>query len=126
MADIEKLSWLKINGVEAPTPCEWTAVGSSFDSDDSVRDETGYLHRKVIRRNQHAPKFKWRLTGEKMSVLLNLINSESLSVSYFDLLTQKEITFTGYPQGTRTVKLILQKKTYKESWFEFECSFIEY
>lgn len=61
-----------------------------------------------------------------MSVLLNLINAESLNVPYFDLLTQKEITFTGYPQGTRTVKLILQKKTYKESWFEFECSFIEY
>ena len=52
MADIEKLSLLKINGVEAPTPREWTVVDSDFDSDDSVRDETAHLHRTVIRRKQ--------------------------------------------------------------------------
>lgn len=96
-----QLSWLKINDVEAPTPCEWTVVDSDFDSDDSVRDESGYLNRTVIRRNQHAPKFKWRLCGKDMSELLNMIDSVSLQVSYYDLLKKKIITFTGYPQATR-------------------------
>jgi len=51
MADIEKLSWLKINGVEAPTPREWTVVDSDFDSDDSVRDETA--------QNGYTPQTSW-------------------------------------------------------------------
>ena len=126
MAELEKLSFLRINGVEAPTPRTWSAVDSTFDSDDSVRDETGYLNRTVIRRNQHAPKFSWRLRGKDLSQLLNLIDSEKLEISYFDLKTKKMITFTGYPQATRSVKMVLQASTYDECWFDFECSFIEY
>ena len=120
------LSWIKINGEEAPTPREWTIVDSDFDSDDSTRDEAGVLHRTVIRRNQHAPKFKWRLKGKDMSKLLQMINSTSLQVTYYDLLTKAPVTFTGYPQATRQPKLLLQKDSYDECWWEFECSFIEY
>ena len=126
MADLEKLSWLKINGTEAPTPTEWTVVDSDFDSDDSVRDETGFLHRTVIRKKQHAPKYKWRLNGKNLSKLLKMIDDTTLEVTYYDLLTKKLITFTGYPQATRQPKLVLQRKTYDECIWDFECSFIEY
>lgn len=124
MAD--KLSWLKINGVEAPTPREWAVVDSDFDSDDSVRDETGYLHRTVIRKKQHAPKYKWRLNGKELSKLLKMIDNTSLEVTYYDLLTKAPVTFTGYPQATRQPKLVLQAKTYDACIWDFECSFIEY
>ena len=120
------LSWLKINGVEAPTPRECTVVDSDFDRDDSVRDETGRLNRTVIRTNQHAPKFKWRLKGSDMSKLLKMINSTSLQITYYNLLTKAPITFTGYPQATRQPKLVLQGDTYDNCWWDFECSFIEY
>lgn len=121
-----KLSWLKINGVEAPTPCEFTPIDSDFDSDDSERDETGVLHRTVIRRSQHAPKFKWKLSGKELAVLLKMIDATSLQVTYFDIKTQQLITFTGYPQATRQCKLLLQAETYNDCLWEFECSFIEY
>lgn len=117
---------LKINGVEAPTPREWTVVDSDFDSDDSVRDETAHLHRTVIRRKHHAPKYKWRLKAKDLSKLLNMIDDTTLEVTYYDLLTRKQITFTGYPQATRQPKLVLQRSTYDECIFDFECSFIEY
>lgn len=76
MAELEKLSFLRINGVEAPTPLAWSTIDSTFDSDDSVRDETGYLNRTVIRRNQHAPKFSWRLRGKDLSRLLQRLAPE--------------------------------------------------
>ena len=120
------LSWLKINGVEAPAPREWTVVDSDFDSDDSVRDETGVLNRTVIRRNHHAPKFKWRLFGKDMTALLKMIDATSLQITYYDLRTGAPVTFTGYPQATRQPKLILQAETYADCLWEFECSFIEY
>ena len=126
MAALEKLTFLKINGVEAPTPSEWTVVDSDFDSDDSVRDETGFLHRTVIRRKQHAPKYKWRLTGKKLSELLKMIDSATLSVTYYDLTTKKPVTISCYPQATRQPKLVLQRSTYDECIWDFECSFIEY
>jgi hypothetical protein len=126
MADEEKLSWLKINGEEAPTPREWTVVDSDFDSDYSVRDEVGMLHRTVIRTNQHSPKFKWRIQGKELSKLLKMINSTSLQVTYYDLVTKQPITITAYPQTTRQPKLIRQHSTYDACWWEFECSFIEY
>ena len=55
-----------------------------------------------------------------------MIDSEKLEVSYFDLKTKKMITFTGYPQATQSVRMVLQASTYDECWFDFECSFIEY
>ena len=46
------VGWVKVNGTSLPTPKEFTPVYSDFDSSDSVRDETGYLRRTVIRTGQ--------------------------------------------------------------------------
>ena len=68
MAAIEKLSWIKIYNEELPTPTEWTVVDSDFDSDDSVRDETGYLHRTVIRRAMTLKSTPTALHGQALTL----------------------------------------------------------
>ena len=55
-----------------------------------------------------------------------MIDSTTLEVTYYDLLTKAPVTFTGYPQATRQPQLVLQRDTYDECLWDFECSFIEY
>lgn len=134
MADKTPLVWLEINGVptgkeedKLPIPNSFVPVYSNFDSDDSSRDETGYLHRKVIRKGQVAPKFTWKITTDRLSFLLNAIDADVLEVRFFDPKKNalSEVK-SCYAQATQQPKLVLQKDTYKDCLWEFECSFIEY
>lgn len=121
-----QLVWVKVNGEALPTPAEFTPVYSDFDSSDSVRDETGYLKRTVIRTGQVAPKYKWILDGIKLSDLLNKIEPSTLAVEYYDPKSRAWKSFTGYAQATRQPKLIRQRDTFDQCLWEIEISFIEY
>lgn len=127
------LTYLQIDGVKLPTPSEYTAVYSDFDSDDSVRNEEGYLHRNCIRTNHSAPKFKWNnITATDLAVILKALHGkEHLQVTYYDPLyyalnNGALHTFDGYAQATRQPTLTLQAERYEDTRWTFECSFIEY
>lgn len=123
---MSSLVWLKIDDKLMPTPSKFTPVYSDFDSDSSARNEVGYLTRQRIRAGQVAPKFKWVINTVKLNTLLNAIVNEHLSVTYFDPKEMALKTFDGYAQATRQPTLVLQKDSYAECMWEFECSFIEY
>ena len=126
------LTYLQIDGVKLPTPSEYTAVYSDFDSDDSVRDETGYLHRNNIRSNHSAPKFKWiNIKATDLAEILKAVyGKERLQVTYYDplyyALNNALHTFEGYIQATRQPTLTLPAEKYEDTRWTFECSFIEY
>lgn len=129
MAVTEPLVWLIINDEIAPTPrCPngYTPVYSDFDTPNSKRNEVAFLKRECIRRNVVSPKFAWRIKTPELSKLLNMIDHDSLNVKIYDLMTMAMREFTGYAQATRQPSLVLQGKTYKDCWWDFECSFIEY
>ena len=121
-----QLVWVKVNGTALPTPTEFTPVYSDFDSDDSKRNEAGFLNRTVIRKGQVAPKYKWILDGKQLSDLLKLIEPTTLTVEYYDLKERAWKTFTGYAQATRQPKLFRQRETFDACLWELEISFIEY
>ena len=121
-----QLVWVKVNGTTLPTPKEFTPVYSDFDSDDSKRDETGYLKRTVIRKGQVSPKYKWILDGKQLSDLLNLIAPSELQVEFYDPWKRAWITFTGYAQATRQPKMFRPRETFDACLWELEISFIEY
>lgn len=121
-----QLVWVKVNGTALPTPKEFTPVYSDFDSSDSVRDETGYLRRTVIRTGQVAPKYKWILNTKELSDLLNLIEPEKLNVEYYDPKKRAWTSFVGYAQATRQPKMFRQRETFDACLWEIEISFIEY
>jgi hypothetical protein len=128
---MSELVWLKIDGVKTPTPKSFTPVYSDFDSDNSLRDETGYLSRECIRSSQVAPKFEWVINTKDLKKLLNMIKNEHLQVTFFDPMMLGDEnggmhTFDGYAQATRQPKLVLQKEKYEDCMWSFECSFIEY
>lgn len=127
------LTYLEIDGVVMPAPSKYTAVYSDFDSDDSVRNEAGYLHRNCIRTNHSAPKFKWQnITATDLAKILGAVNGkEHLQVTYFDPLYYAQNngalrTFDGYIQATRQPEMTLQAERYEDTRWTFECSFIEY
>lgn len=120
------LIWLRIDGETAPTPKAFTPVYADFDSENSTRNEVGYLTRERIRAGQVSPKFSWRIKTADLNKLLNMIENEHLSVTYFDPKENGMKTFDGYAQATRQPTLALWGENYADCWWDFECSFIEY
>lgn len=122
------LIFLQIDGKTPPTPRDLTPVYADFDSDNSTRNEAGYLIRECIRQGQVSPKFTWRITTKQLNELLNMIKPEKLQVAFYDPMTMDLHEFTGYAQATRQPKLVTnqQVKDYESLLWDFECSFIEY
>lgn len=121
------LVWLEIDGETPPTPSSFEPVYSDFDSDNSKRNEAGYLHRTVIRKGQVSPKFTWKaLTTLQLNQILTMIEPDHLQVTFYDPKTLRLKTIDAYAQATRQPKLIRSRNTYDECLWSLELSFIEY
>lgn len=126
------LTYLMIDGVRMPTPSAYTPVYSDFDSEDSVRDESGRLNRTCIRFQQFAPKFKWQniTTTDLNKILVAVKGKASMTVACFDPVWYAQNgglhEFTGYVQATRQPEMTLQAERYEDIRWTIELSFIEY
>ena len=116
--------YLKINGVEMPTPSHYDYVEADFDSSDSTRSETGVLNRDRIRRGVLSPKFKWQaITTEQLNTILTAIEPTWIQVSVFSPKATSSdhlVTFTGYAQAKRSPRVKLPRQNPLETLWSFE------
>ena len=68
----------KVDGKSLLTPDEDVEISvSDLDAEDSGRDESGYLHRIVVRRRVHTWKFPYKiLTAEDYSYIKSLFDGK--------------------------------------------------
>lgn len=124
-----ELTWLEIDGKPTPPPRYpggYIPVYSDFDTNSSKRNELAQLKRQCVRKDVVSPKFKWRIRTRELNRLLNMITPEKLNVKIYDPKRMGFRTFVGYAQATRQPELVFPGETYEDSWWDFECSFIEY
>lgn len=119
-----------IDGVEAPTPSNFTPVYSDYDSDSAGRSETMVMNRDIIRTNLKSPKYEWKLQTPEMRKLLKLVQPEKITVRIYDLYAEAENPYTEYDcycSTTRTVTLLKWNPADPEqSWWQIQLEFIEY
>ena len=122
--------YLKLDGVQMPTPSEYTYTEADFDSSDSARSETGVLVRKRIRRGVHTIKCKWNaITTEQLKILQKAVIPETLRVEVFSPTSERGdhlVEYKGYAQATRSSAIVLPRNDPMKTLWSFECSFIEY
>ena len=96
------MSYLKINGVEMPTPLPYTSMISDLDSDKSSRNAKGRLYRDRIAIKSEV---EWGiLTDAECKKILNAVAAQEFTVEFFD--AQKgNATCTMYA-GDRSPQII--------------------
>lgn len=128
-----KVNWLKINGVKMPTPSGFTYVEADFDTEDSVRSNTGILSRNRVRRGVLSPEYTWNaITTAQLNTILAAIEPVAVQVIAFDPkntnadTTPYQKEFTAYAAATRKASVVLPRDDPMDTLWKISIAFIEY
>mgnify|MGYP006914182455 FL=1 len=102
-------SIIKIDGVEMPTPSDFSPTSSDYDSKNSGRSESMEMTRDIIRRNVRTATFTWKLQTPDMRKVWNAVLPEKLSLTFFDLGQPADTqysTMSCYADPSRKPKLL--------------------
>ena len=92
------MSLIKINGVEIPTPSTFNP--SIMNLSNSERNANGMMIMEIIAQKQKL-ELSWKIiSAEKLSSVLNLIDSTFFQVEYPNPKTNKTTTKTMYSGST--------------------------
>lgn len=79
------MALLKINGVDMPTPSSFKVPESDLDSQDTGRNELGFLQRDRVRQGLRKIECSWNaLKPAEASILLKAVKPASVLVTYMD------------------------------------------
>lgn len=115
------MSLIKINGVEIPTPSTFNP--SIMNLSNSERNANGMMIMEIIAQKQKL-ELSWKIiSAEKLSSVLNLIDSTFFQVEYPNPKTNKTTTKTMYC-GDRTVG-VMSYIDGEIKYKDFKVNFIE-
>lgn len=118
---------LNINNVDMPKPTSYQVGVQDLDSSESVRSESGLLHRDRIRAGVRTVNASWTVRTADSSKILNAASGESFTVKFFDPQENSIKTATMYA-GDRTVSLknLIEDTGATTTLWEISFSLIEF
>nr|DAT41476.1 MAG TPA: hypothetical protein [Caudoviricetes sp.] len=118
---------LNINNVDMPKPTSYQVSVQDLDSSESVRSESGLLHRDRIRAGVRTVNASWTVRTADSSKILNAASGESFTVKFFDPQENSIKTATMYA-GDRTVSLknLIEDTGATTTLWEISFSLIEF
>ena len=89
MADRQRLNTLLINGKALPCPDEDVNIGENdLDSEDTGRDEQGYMHRLRLRHAVRTWEFHYKfLSAADYEYIRSLVSDSTFSVDFWGVKT---------------------------------------
>ena len=118
--------FLRINNTDLPNPSTYQVQQSDLDGTGTSRSITGNLYRNCIRKNLVKILVSWEnLPYDKVSIIMNSINSESFTVEYYDG-TDTPKSITGYT-GDRSLSTVsVNPNKIMDSRWNLSFNIIEY
>lgn len=98
------MALLSINNVDMPKPTTYQVGVQDLDSAESVRSESGVLHRDRVRAGVRKLELGWTVRTAESSKILKAVSGESFTVKFFDPQQNSVETATMYA-GDKTVSL---------------------
>ena len=88
-ADRKRLDTLLINGKPLPCPdADVTIAETDLDSEETGRDESGYMHRLVLRKKVKTWEFPYKfLSAADYDYIRSLISEPTFSVDFWGVQT---------------------------------------
>jgi hypothetical protein len=95
---------IQIDGVNMPDPSVFKIKEADLDSEDTKRNELGYLQRDRVRQGARSLTLEWDgLTGSDATTVINAVSPVSFRISFPD--TDGRKTITAYA-GDRTKEYV--------------------
>lgn len=120
------LTYLKINGVAMPTPRVYSIQRSDLDSENTTRNEAGFLQRERVRSNAYRVSYEWRIQEADLQKLNSYLSNEEFTAEIYDGTTGGYLTITAYASADRVSTLVLPENDPRDNWWDFKCDIIEY
>lgn len=121
------MAMISINGVDLPTPTEYSVALQDIDSDNTRRTEAGILTRDRVRAGVYKIEVAWKITKAQLKTITDAISPAKFSVTFFDPTTSSTSTKDMYC-GDRGGKMMncFNPAIPGENMWEFSTSLIEY
>lgn len=117
-------NYISIGGYQLPAPTSYEVQRSDLDSENTTRNEAGYLSRDRIRSGVYKIIAKWRIPTSDLQRIVTAISPASFSVTFLDLTTASYKTATMYV-GDRTASVVVGDNSVNEMLVDFAVNFIE-
>lgn len=118
---------LNINNVDMPKPTSYQVGVQDLDSAETVRSESGILHRDRIRAGVRKISVSWTVKAADISKILKAVQNESCTVKFFDPQENSVKTATMYA-GDRVPTLSVQtnENDTDNTWWDLSFDLVEF
>ena len=118
---------LNIDNVDMPKPTSYQVGVQDLDSAETVRSESGILHRDRIRAGVRKISVSWTVKAADISKILKAVQNESCTVKFFDPQENSIKTATMYA-GDRVPTLSVQtnENDTDNTWWDLSFDLVEF
>ena len=118
---------LNINNVDMPKPTSYQVGVQDLDSAETVRSESGMLHRDRVRAGVRKISVSWTVKAADISKILKAVQNESCTVKFFDPQENSVKTATMYA-GDRVPTLSVQtnENDTDNTWWDLSFDLVEF
>ena len=118
---------LNINNVDMPKPTSYQVGVQDLDSAETVRSESGMLHRDRVRAGVRKISVSWTVKAADISKILKAVQNESCTVKFFDPQENSVKTATMYA-GDRVPTLSVQTNENDTdiTWWDLSFELVEF
>lgn len=118
---------LNINNVDMPKPTSYQVGVQDLDSAETVRSESGILHRDRVRAGVRKISVSWTVKAADISKILKAVQNESCTVKFFDPQENSVKTATMYA-GDRVPTLSVQtnENDTDNTWWDLSFDLVEF
>lgn len=117
---------INIDGVDLPSPVEYSVSLQDIDSENTRRTETGVLQRDRVRAGVYKIQVKWRVTKAQLKTITDALKPAKFSVTFFDPTTSTTPTRYMYCDDRNADLIYYKEGSPDESLWELSTSLIEY
>ncbi len=119
--------FVSIGGVALPTPTYYSVETRDIDSSDSGRaDESGVVHRNVVRSGIKICDVKWKVNGSDAATIHSKLSAPKLSAVIFDPAACTTYSCEMYADNLKSSFYQHQNGSSLSSYWEISCRLTEY
>lgn len=118
------MAMINIDGTDLPAPSKFKLYNMDLDSEDTKRNELGYVQRDRIREGVFKTEQEWKaITSSQLATIKAAISPASFQAT---LITEVGRIIKTMYASDRNIEMVKYDPDYNKIRWDINCNFIEY
>lgn len=117
------MAMISIDGVDLPAPSKYRLPNYDMDSEDTNRNELGYLQRDRIRSDVYKGEFEFIVNSSGLALIKSAISPAQFNAT---ILTEVGPVTKVMYAGDRSVEMLKYNEDYNKIMWSISFNLIEY